>query len=211
MARLDQEKVLNVAKELLASGEFSLDALRNRVGNPSTRTLYRTLEKWQKELGHEDLGKPHARRIFHEYLTYRAWVDLCGLCFDAQRSSSGAHGLLVELIRRIVGYLSRDLQLSSVIIRGTSSWDEHKPRAFTTHERIFWDELRNIVHRAQDECLKKEIDTDVLLRTIHGSIHECIYGLTSRRATDETYTAEKIIEGLELILRQLCRTPDQPH
>jgi hypothetical protein len=211
MARLDQEKVLNLAKEMLASGEFSLDALRNRLGNPSTRTVYRTLEKWQKELGEADLGKANARRIFHDYLIYHAWVDLCGLCFDAQRTSSGAHSLLVEIIRRIVGYLSSDLQLSSVIIRGTSSSGERKPRVLTAHQKIFWDELRNIVRRAQDECLAKEIDSDVLLRTIHGSIYECIYGLSIRQVTNETYTANKIIEGLELILRQLCRTPDEPH
>jgi hypothetical protein len=210
MARLDQEQVLNIAKEMLASGEFSLDALRNRLGNPSTRTLYRTLQKWQKELGEGDLGKAHARRICHDYLMYHAWVDLCGLCFDAQRTSAGAHSLLVELIHRIVGYLSSDLELGNVIIRA-SSLGERKPTVLTAHQKIFWDELRSIVRRAQDECLAKEIDSDVLLRTIHGSIHECIYGLSIRQFTDETYTADKIIEGLELILRQLCRTPDQSH
>ena len=211
MARLDQGMVLNVAKEMLASGDFSLDALRNRVGNLSTRTLYRTLEKWQRELGEDDVGKPNARRIFHDYLLYRASVDLCGLCFDVQRTSSGAHSLLVELIRRIVGYLSSDLQLNNVIIRGTSSSGERKARVLTAHQKIFWNELRNIVRRAQDECLAKEIDTDVLLRTIHGSIHECIYGLSIRQFTGETYTVDNIVEGLELLLRQLCRTPDQPH
>lgn len=83
MARLDQGMVLNVAKEMLASGDFSLDALRNRVGNPSTRTLYRTLEKWQRELGEDDVGKPNARRIT---ITY--FIVLRSICADFASTSN---------------------------------------------------------------------------------------------------------------------------
>lgn len=211
MPRKIPDNILRIATHLIASGTFSVQEFRARAGNPSTKTIYRLIRKWQAEMGM--VGAPNARRVIRDYIIHQTWQKLLNILLEEEEKfQPSARKVFDGFIKRITYFFCEDHDLITVLTRGTTSWAQRSPRSFSAYQRVFWDRLRNLVRRAQEEgSLTRDIDPDLLLRLVHGALHETLYGLAIRESVNEQYTMGGAIKAMTLLLDSLnYSSPREP-
>lgn len=189
--------------KIIATKPFSLEELQERIGRPSTQTIYRRLHKWQEELG--QTGRPNARSLIVDYAIQNTWKQLLEMLEKEEKQlHHNPIDLLKVFIGQVVHFFHENRALATILTRGTPSWALRSPRSFTSYQRALWGQLRTITHRAQEEgFLTKTIDPDLLLRLIHGALHEALYGLTLRGVMNEHYEPQDVIDAIAALLNRL--------
>lgn len=204
MDKISQE-LLNVGTELVASGTRRLTSeLQKRTGY-SLKTIYERLRRWQRELGQTETDKPNAHRLITDFAIYKTWQRFLEMLEDQEKEfPDNPTKLLKAFIGQVVSFLHKEHALIRVVTSGVPSWTLKRPRTFPSQQRECWGRLQRTLHRAQKEgSLIQSVDPDLLLRIIHGALHQVLYGLTLREVVEESYTAEDATAAMELLLDRL--------
>ena len=191
------------AVKVAGDAHFSIRSLLAKTGKRSTRTPYVYFRKWQKEMG--QTGKIRARRIIIDYAIYNSWHELLKILNEVETNfPEDPIGLLKQYSTQVAHFFANNLDLIRIVIRGTPSWASESLRRFPPPIFECWSRLGVIIRNAQEKGLGRHIDPDLLLRMIHGALHQPLYGLTLKGVTREQYLSADIAKAMESLLDGLC-------